>query len=624
MRLRQKNKSSRYERYEKEFYNAGGHCGIGAHAYAILGERGEPALRFEWHKGQEQPPEPRGLYRLVPGAEDFEKASVEIRERERQKTLSDTYIPQFTSRFMKIIRQPDDSLASESHEPVHEDRSGTFFLLLQEWVKDCDEHHSDHANLFLKDPELPTRILDVRSGCLRHSEKGECGRYIALSHRWGINKIFRLEKNNIAELVKDMKIDRLPKTYQDAIKVTRQLGIQFIWIDSLCIIQDDPDDWEREAKRMEGVFALAYCTLAATSAEDSTAGFLDRPSHRKCVGPRSVDKRFHRDVEEGILNQRAWVLQERALSPRIIHFTKTQTYWECGSVVRAECLVHSFKKLSWLGDSHFPQTASRLNQDLSNCMFEDIFTKYSGLGITKLEDRPVAILGLESRLANFYNTRSVYGIFLNMLHRSLLWKRSGSSPMQPIDFHHKVVPSWSWMACAGEIQYGHKSDWHRAVGTTLDGDITLDPQTMQILAPVGQISPALDIDQMDESLSDNGSRVGWIRFDCKNEYTINELSCIVAGHGTACWNDYAGTNWGESLLLNDYYYLILVVPTLGEKMVIESGSHITSPPDPVLGESPQRAFLTATRFHRHTGHEERSEFTIRQHSDDHAMLLKAT
>jgi hypothetical protein len=138
----------------------------------------------------------------------------------------------------------------------------------------------------------------------------------------------------------------LPRTFQDAITVTRQLGIRFLWIDSLCIIQDDPEDWERESKRMEDVFSSAYCTIAVTCATGSADGFLKPRGNRKYVTMRSskgskfficeaIDD-FGLHVEASELNQRGWVLQERALSNRTIHFTEKQSYWECGEGIRCE------------------------------------------------------------------------------------------------------------------------------------------------------------------------------------------------------------------------------------------------------------------------------------------------
>lgn len=125
--------------------------------------------------------------------------------------------------------------------------------------------------------------------------------------------------------------------------------MDYIWIDSLCIIQDDAEDWKSEAARMEQVFRGAYFTIAATSAKTSNDAFLVPRQPRPCVEmvmPNGeviyichfIDN-FHKDVELGALNRRGWVLQERVLSRRSIHFSSTQIYWECGMGVHCETLT---------------------------------------------------------------------------------------------------------------------------------------------------------------------------------------------------------------------------------------------------------------------------------------------
>jgi len=189
------------------------------------------------------------------------------------------------------------------------------------------------------------------------SEKREEGEYIALSHCWGkkqeVGEEFRTLRGNFDERRREFRMDVLPQTFRDAVTVTRELGKRYLWIDSLCIIQDDPNDWAVESKRMEDVFTNAYCTIAASSAADSTVGFLkDRQLPQYVEVPNSAHGRiyiceaiddFHHDVDEGVLAQRAWVLQERALSRRTIHFTANQLYWECGDGVRCETLTHMRK-----------------------------------------------------------------------------------------------------------------------------------------------------------------------------------------------------------------------------------------------------------------------------------------
>jgi hypothetical protein len=211
---------------------------------------------------------------------------------------------------------------------------------------------------------MPTRVIDVGEGhtvYLVSRDKMIPGEhYVALSHCWG--KLTEKQKkdwctsreNEGERRTQGFMVKDLPQTFQDAIRVTRELGQRYLWIDSLCIIQSKGGDWDTEAKKMEAVFRNAYYTIAATSAEDSTKGFLNRPlddsqyvtvpssSHGKVYICTSIDD-FPGDVEEGLLNKRAWVLQERALSRRTIHFTKRQTYWECGGGVRCETLTYMRK-----------------------------------------------------------------------------------------------------------------------------------------------------------------------------------------------------------------------------------------------------------------------------------------
>ena len=223
-------------------------------------------------------------------------------------------------------------------------------------MRDCDRRHKCYPRTT---DLLPTRLLDITNSChgfirLLDRTRVKSGPYAALSHRWGPpgeHSNFGTYRSNIDEHSSGILVEHLPKTFQDAVCVTHSLGLQLLWIDSLCIVQDDPDDWETESKLMERVFSSAYCTIAASCAAGNSDGFLKPRPERSTVlvnGPantgamyyvcETIDD-FNHDVEQSELNQRGWVLQERALSRRTIYFTERQSYWECGEGVRCETMT---------------------------------------------------------------------------------------------------------------------------------------------------------------------------------------------------------------------------------------------------------------------------------------------
>jgi hypothetical protein len=220
---------------------------------------------------------------------------------------------------------------------------------------------------------MPSRLIDLGpAGSDDNTLLLDCStprldsKYVALSHRWGDPKLhtrFCLLHDNLDFYRRNgINFNKLPQTFKDAVKITRALKIRYLWIDSLCIVQEDGEDWKAECQRMEMVFSCAYLTIAATSASGSTDGFLkSRPlngPNARVAHPFRFDEdethdsqfyvcnaidNFKRDVEEAELSKRGWVYQERALSRRTIHFTDTQVYWECGKGIRCETLTKLFK-----------------------------------------------------------------------------------------------------------------------------------------------------------------------------------------------------------------------------------------------------------------------------------------
>jgi len=238
-------------------------------------------------------------------------------------------------------------------------------------LKDCDTDITNHKDCQgLRNSRLPTRLIDVgtvNSPTLRlvetSEEEVENNDYIALSHPWGDPKkhtpftTLRNDDSGKGHTLDNFKTaipyDQLPRTFKDAVDTTRALGLQYLWIDSLCIIQGKDGDFNQESKRMEDVYSGAYCVLAASRATGQYDGFLgDRPQAQYITIQRKSEKPFYicepidnvsRDVLEGPLNRRGWILQERALARRTIYFAETQTYFECGYGVRCETLARMHK-----------------------------------------------------------------------------------------------------------------------------------------------------------------------------------------------------------------------------------------------------------------------------------------
>lgn len=232
--------------------------------------------------------------------------------------------------------------------------SQCYYNILRQWLTDCDaEHPGCQAQ---KLGPLPTRLMHITDHekpaiSLSETRDFETLEYVALSHPWGEGPHFCTTLANIDTHRNSIDFEKLPATFQDAVRATRELGFEYLWIDSICIIQGEGGDFEQEAKRMEDVFSSASCVLAASSARGQHDGFLGpRIPERECLtfetGPglpplyvSPFMDNFNEDVLESSLSKRGWVLQERALARRTIYFTDNQTYWECGGGVRCETLT---------------------------------------------------------------------------------------------------------------------------------------------------------------------------------------------------------------------------------------------------------------------------------------------
>lgn len=237
--------------------------------------------------------------------------------------------------------------------------SDSAFNLMKSWLEECllEPKSRCHTNDLMA---LPKRLLDVGTpGQLRLIDgQGLTGQWFVLSHCWGTGESQPMKTTlaNVGQHFEFIDIADLPATFQDAVLITQKLGHQYLWIDSLCIIQDSPEDWSLESFKMNYIYQNAKLTIMAESAHNSHEGiFASSKAGRKEVkvhpfsieavsqGSRLKGKIFFRDPipsscqdDSGPLSNRAWVLQEELLSARILRFAPNQIYWQCQTVQFSE------------------------------------------------------------------------------------------------------------------------------------------------------------------------------------------------------------------------------------------------------------------------------------------------
>jgi len=183
---------------------------------------------------------------------------------------------------------------------------------------------------------------------------GDYLEYATLSHCWGNIKFLMLEKSNIEVLKNEIPLEALSQTFKDAIEIARELGFAYIWIDSLCIVQDDPEDWNRESALMSDVYGGSGLNIAASGAVDGSSGcFFNQPQNRTCqVQVKLGDQvhsyicvtfsSYHQCLGSMPLMKRGWALQERLLPPRTLHFTSREVFWECHEKVACKTFPEQF------------------------------------------------------------------------------------------------------------------------------------------------------------------------------------------------------------------------------------------------------------------------------------------
>lgn len=339
--------------------------------------------------------------------------------------------------------------------------------MFKQWIKRCEDNHPRCCAHY---DSLPTRVIDVRDATLKLLDPSPSGAqpYVALSHCWGSCRNFLTTRDNIELRKAGFQLAELPATFSDAVLVTRALGIPFLWIDSLCIVQGDKEDWEVEGSKMADIYSDATVMVAATTATDDSQGFLTprkdyQTATLEFVGSPSLSlrdlKRNQRvarvyvqadhDVvdRKDRLNERAWCLQERYLSPRILSFEETVTRWECFTENWSEN-----GRGHTMGDSLF---ADRDNFTQLYKKWPKMIEHYTRRHLTYHSDALPALSALTTRTAQYADDQYLAGLWKKDLLYWLVWKSASYydtmvKPSRPKD---DPAPSWSWASYGGPVTF---------------------------------------------------------------------------------------------------------------------------------------------------------------------------
>jgi hypothetical protein len=321
-------------------------------------------------------------------------------------------------------------------------------------LDDCAKGHEtcnkDQGNT------LPTRLVSIAGDELKLVNTAGWQtkpRYSTLSHCWGNETFFKLTKENHEALHTVIPDQELPKTFKDAVYISQQLEIGYLWIDSLCIIQGDTEDWRREAALMSSVYGNSFINIAAASAVNAYEGcFLKRPylvdglRAQISTGGFTLVRDFHSSsvyslaTTDSHLATRAWALQEKILPPRTIHFGNRGAFWECRKKVANEFLPGGF---SWEirglnGDSH---------RRHFNYWWSKIVSLYSAANLTFSRDKLPALSGVARRSYEERGGQYIAGIWRDKdIEAQLCWHA-----MNPRLRPAWRAPSWSWMSIDGKV-----------------------------------------------------------------------------------------------------------------------------------------------------------------------------
>ncbi|CAI9631242.1 unnamed protein product [Alternaria burnsii] len=346
----------------------------------------------------------------------------------------------------------------------------------KDWLNDCIRNHNHDQ---VRTATRPSRLVAVGTADGSASIKIVDGSdpdkgYLAVSYRWGGETL--LTTSETFELFHiSIPWKQLPQTFQDAIHIARGLGIRYMWIDSLCIIQDNLADWETESAKMADIYKGAFLTIMAASASDSQGGFFrDRATVKEIAALPYTNANgasefsvfvhetlpsFHSSTFASRLFQRGWVFQERLMSKRKLIFGEDQKYWECNGIVQSESNIQSPNDWYLRLYANFRVFCDPLHktdgidgQVSPAILWRNVVGQFSACVLTYEADRLPALSGIARTFSQRFDSSYAAGLWQDQMPKGLEWCVHFQASKET---HQGVycAPSWSWASTIGAVTF---------------------------------------------------------------------------------------------------------------------------------------------------------------------------
>ncbi|KAM0424579.1 hypothetical protein ACHAPT_010299 [Fusarium lateritium] len=366
-----------------------------------------------------------------------------------------------------------ESIIGAARSIAAKSNSSQCFDLIRHWISECAQHAACAPPS--SSARLPTRLLDLRAGDdglikLYETHERETDLYIALSHCWGPKGLPTAAKTTNATMddrKQGIQIEALPKSFRDAIAICHELGIRYLWIDSLCIIQQDKADWGKECSRMRDVYRNSYLTISAARSRDSSEGcFSTRPNKNLSTKVGSINHQgqvYDVMARESVnhlqiatsdsyspdfpLFSRAWTFQERLLPQRVVHYGETELIWECNTLCDCECAASRETLAAWdWAKSTKVIFAEMMSRPRHGPEFRRswavLMRRFSLMQLSFDADRLPSLSGLVQELECSDTGRYLAGLWERELPWMIGWMSMGQTARRPLST--PTPPSWSW------------------------------------------------------------------------------------------------------------------------------------------------------------------------------------